>query len=122
MEDIKIIFSILWVACMLCYLLGDVFRIFAGEVKPGEIEGKKVGQGVYLGMAIIMVIPIILVVLSVILENPANSWVNLIGAIAFLLFNLMGIRGYKPFDKFLLIVSFGFNALTVYYAWIQLFA
>jgi len=107
---------------MLCYLLGDVFRIFAGEVKPGEIEGKKVGQGVYLGMAIIMVIPIILVVLSVILENPANSWVNLIGAIAFLLFNLMGIRGYKPFDKFLLIVSFGFNALTVYYAWIQLFA
>jgi hypothetical protein len=122
MEDIKIIFSIIWVACMLCYLLGDVLRIFAGEVIPGEIEGKKVGQRVYFGLAVIMVIPIIMVVLSVILENPANSWVNLIGAITFLLFNLVGIKGYKPFDKFLLIVSFGFNALTIYYAWIQLFA
>jgi hypothetical protein len=121
MEDIKIIFSTIWIACMLCYCLGDILRIFAGEVTPGEIEGKKIGQSVYFVMALIMVIPIIMVVLSVILENPVNSWVNLITAIAFLLFNLAGIKGYKPFDIFLLIVSFGFNVLTIYYAWSQLF-
>ena len=29
MVDVKIRLSILWVACMLCYLLGDIPRIWA---------------------------------------------------------------------------------------------
>jgi hypothetical protein len=47
MVDIKIIYSLLWVATVLCYLLGDVLRIYAGNFKPGEM---------YFGIAIIMVI------------------------------------------------------------------
>ena len=101
---------------MLCYLLGDVLRIFSGNMKPGEIEGKPVGQKVYFGMAVIMVIPIVMVFLSLILNFPANSIVNIVVASVFILFNLAGIKGYKPFDIFLLVVSFGFNALTIYYA------
>ncbi len=31
MEDIQINLSILWVALMLTYLLGDVIRIFSGD-------------------------------------------------------------------------------------------
>ena len=42
MEDVQLILSILWVATMLCYLLGDVLRIFAGDFKAGEIEGRQV--------------------------------------------------------------------------------
>ena len=77
MNDLNIILSILWIACMLTYLLGDVLRVFAGAFKAGEIDGKKVSQWLYLGMAAIMVIPIVMVFLSLILPFPANSWVNI---------------------------------------------
>jgi len=117
MEDVKIILSSLWVACMLCYLLGDVMRIFAGDFKPGEMDGKPASHKVWLGAAIIMVIPIFMVFLSLILDNPLNSWVNIIVAIFFIIFNLIGIKGYKSYDIFLIIVSFAFNMLTIWYAW-----
>ena len=120
MDDVRIILSFFWVATMLCFLLGDVLRIFAGDFKPGEIDGKKVSSNMYLGIAAIMVMPIIMIVLTLILDNPINKWINIIVAIVFFLFNLVGIRGYKAYDVFLLIVSFGFNVLIVLYAWIQL--
>ncbi|MHA1203173.1 MAG: DUF6326 family protein [Candidatus Heimdallarchaeaceae archaeon] len=116
MIDLNIILSILWVACMLTYLLGDVMRIFSGNFIPGHVEGKPMGQKVWFGMAVIMVIPIIMVFLSVILAFPANSWVNIFVAGFFILFNLAGMKGYKPFDIFLLLVSMVFNALIIYYA------
>ena len=119
MVDVKIILSFIWVAVMLCYLLGDVMRIFAGDFKPGEIEGKPMTQKMVFGMAIIMVIPIVMVVLSLILDHPVNSWVNIIVAIFWIVFNLAGMKGYKAYDKFLLIVSIGFNVLTVWFAWTQ---
>jgi hypothetical protein len=106
----------MWVAVMLCFLLGDVLRIFAGDFKPGEIEGKPVSHKVYFGMAVLMVIPIVMVVLSIILDFPVNSWINIIVAIFFFGFNLIGMKGYKSYDIFLLIVSFVFNGLTVWYA------
>ena len=117
MEDIKIILAFMWVATMLIYLLGDVMRIFAGDFKPGELEGKKVSSNVYLGMAVIMVMPIIMIVLTMILGNPVNKWVNIVVAIIFFLFNLVGIKGYKAYDVFLLTISLGFNLLVVWYAW-----
>jgi hypothetical protein len=117
MEDVKIIVSFMWVATMLVYLLGDIIRIFAGDFKPGEMDGKPVSQKMWLVTVLIMVMPIIMIFLTLILENPINKGVNIIVAIFFLLFNLAGIRGYKTYDKVLLIISFGFNFLVVLYAW-----
>ena len=116
MDDGKIILSFIWVALMLVYLLGDVLRIFAGDFTPGEIEGKKISTNMYLGMAVIMVMPIVMIILTLTLENPVNKWVNVIVAIFFILFNLAGIKGYKIYDVFLILVSLGFNVLTVWYA------
>ncbi len=61
----KIILSTLWVATMLTYLLGDVLRIFAGDSKAGEMMGQKVTQGMWLGVAIFMVIPVVMVLFCV---------------------------------------------------------
>lgn len=122
MEDVKIILAFIWVATMLVYLLGDVMRIFAGDFKPGEIEGKPMTQKMVFGMAILMLFPIVMIVLSLILDFPLNSWVNIIAAVFWIVLNLAGIKGYKAYDKFLLIVSMGFNVLTVYYAWTQFLA
>ena len=118
MKDVQIKLSALWVALMLTYLLGDVLRIYAGDFKAGEIGGKHITQGMWLGIAIVMVIPVVMVFLSLTLKYPVNRWTNIIVAILFFVFNLIGLPVYpSAYDKFLIIVGLVFNALTVWYAW-----
>ncbi len=118
MIDVRITLSALWIALMLNNLLGDVLRIFAGDFKAGEIEGVKVSQGVWLGIAIFMLIPIVMVLLSLTLPHKANRWANMIVPIIIFIFNLLGVSTYPGiYDKFLIIVGLGINALTVWYAW-----
>ena len=117
-EEIRIKLSALWVALMLTYLLGDVLRIFSGDFAAGEIEGMQATQGLYLGLAVIMVIPVVMVFLSLTLKYKANRWANIVLAIFFFLFNLVGLPTYpSAYDKFLIIVGLVFNVLTVWYAW-----
>ena len=118
MEVVRIKLSGLWTALMLTYLLGDVLRIFSGDFIAGEIGGMQISQGLYLGLAVIMVIPVIMVFLSLTLPYKANRWVNIILAIFFFGFNLVGLPTYPSlYDKFLIIVGLVFNGLTVWYAW-----
>jgi hypothetical protein len=118
MEEVQIKLSAIWVALVLTYLLGDVLRIFSGDFKAGEIGGMQISQTMYLGMAILMVIPILMVFLSLTLNNPVNRWANIIVAIFFFAFNLIGLPTYpSAYDKFLIVVGLGFNALTVWHAW-----
>jgi uncharacterized membrane protein affecting hemolysin expression len=86
-EEIKIKLSALWVALMLAYLLGDVLRIFSGDFKAGAIEGMQVTQGMYLVLAMLLVIPVVMVFLSLTLPHKANRWANIIVAIFFFVFN-----------------------------------
>jgi hypothetical protein len=72
MEEVKIKLSALWVALMLTYLLGDVLRIYAGDFTAGEIAGKPISKELYLGIAIVMVIPVVMVFLSLTLNDPVN--------------------------------------------------
>jgi hypothetical protein len=118
MEDVQIKLSALWVALMLTYLLGDVLRIFSGDFKPGEIEGMQVTQALYLGLAILLLLPVVMVFLSLTLKYPVNRWANIIVAIVLFVFNLIGLPTYpSAYDKFLIVVGLVFNALTVWYAW-----
>jgi hypothetical protein len=118
MEDVQIKLSAIWVALMLTYLLGDVLRIFSGDFKAGEIGGMQISQNMYLGMAALMVIPIVMVFLSLTLNQPVNRWANIILAIFFFIFNLIGLPTYpSAYDKFLIVVGLVFNVLTVWTAW-----
>ena len=118
MEDVRIILSASWIALMLTYLLGDVLRIYAGDFKPGKIAGRPVTQNLLLGIALLMTVPIAMVFLSLTLSYPLNRLANIIPAIAFLGFNLIGLPTYSSaYDRFLMIVGVGFNVLTIWYAW-----
>ena len=117
MGDMNIKLSALWVAVMLTYLLGDVLRIMAVESKAGEIGGVQATQGMWFGIAVIMLIPIVMVVLSVILPYPAIRWANIIVAILVVVFNIIALPYPSAFDNFLIFVSFVFNALIIWYAW-----
>ncbi|MBK5102350.1 MAG: hypothetical protein JJE15_15405 [Desulfobacteraceae bacterium] len=122
MPDTRIVLSGMWVALMLTYLLGDVLRIFAGDFKPGELElgGVMSPEMMWMISAITMTIPVVMIILSLILPHNANRWANIIVAILFFLYNLVGLAGSNypsTYDKFLLAVSMAANVLTVWYAW-----
>jgi hypothetical protein len=117
MVDTRIILSALWVATMLTYLLGDVLRIFSGDAEKMFAAQAQMTQVMWLGIAVLMLIPIVMVVLTLTLQYPAIRWANIIVAIFFVVFNLVGLPYPGAYDNFLIIVSFVFNALTVWYAW-----
>jgi len=121
MLEMPIKLSVIWICVMLTYLLGDVLRIFSGDFKAGEMGSKggmTMTQNMLLGIAILMVIPILMVFLSVTLNQPVNRWVNIIAAVFFFLFNLVGLPTYPSlYDKFLIAVSLVFNIITVWHAW-----
>jgi hypothetical protein len=117
MIDTRIVLSVLWIATMLTYLLGDVLRIMAGDIVPGKLPIVEVTtQWHWLLIAVIMLTPIVMLVLSLILPAPVARWANIVVAVIVVLFNLAGLPYPGLYDNFLIVVSIGFNALTVYYA------
>jgi hypothetical protein len=118
MIDTRVTLAGLWVAVMLTYLLGDVLRIFAGDFESGTLSGAfPASQGMWLLIAVIMLVPIIMVVLTLTLPYPAIRWVNIVAAIFVVIFNLFGLPYKGAYDNFLIAVSFVFNGLTIWYAW-----
>ena len=116
--NVRIILSGLWAALMLNNLLGDVLRIFAGDFTPGEIEGKKVGQAVWLGIAAFMLIPIVMLLLSLTLRFPAIRWLSIATAGLLFVFNAVSVHTYPGhYDKFLILIGLAINAGTIWYAW-----
>jgi hypothetical protein len=78
----------------------------------------KATQNMWLLAAMLMLIPIVMVFLSLTMPYPLSRWVNIIAAILLFGVNLVGVPGYPgAYDKFLIVVSLGFNVLTVWYAW-----
>jgi hypothetical protein len=71
----------------------------------------------WLGIAVIMLIPIVMSVLSLTLPHGVNRWANIIVPVLVVIFNLMGLPYPSAYDNFLILVSFLFNALTVWLAW-----
>ncbi|MCB0128296.1 MAG: hypothetical protein KDE58_38785, partial [Caldilineaceae bacterium] len=115
---VRLILSVLWVALMLTYLLGDVLRIFAGDLHAGEVSGMHGTQVIWLAATILMLIPIVMVVLSVTLVYPAIRWVTIGTTVILFFFNLVGLPTYPGlYDKFLIAVGLVFNGVTVWYAW-----
>ncbi len=116
MLDTRIILSGSWGALMLIYLLGDVLRIVSGDV--ARMQNLQITQAMWLGIAVLMLIPILMVPLSLALPQPVNRWANIIVAVFFFLFNLIGLPTYPSlYDKFLLVVSMVFNGVAVWTAW-----
>lgn len=118
MEEVRIRLSGIWMSLMLTYLLGDVLRIFSGDFEAGLMDGMQVTQAMYLGLAILLVIPVVMVFLTLVLPYRVNRWANIILAIFFFAFNIIGLPTYPSlYDQFLIVVGLVFNVLTVWYAW-----
>jgi hypothetical protein len=117
MVETRVILSALWAATMLTYLLGDVLRIMAGHVEPGKLMGNPATPGQWLLIAAIMLTPIVMLVLSLILPPTAARWANIAVAALVIVFNLFALPYEGAYDNFLIVASFIFNGLTIWYAW-----
>lgn len=110
--------AVLWIVLMLIFLLGDVLRLFSGDTKPGEIEGKKATQPMWLGISMLMLTPILMILVSIFVAQPASRVANIVMAAFWFVFNLIGIPSYSSaYDKFLLAVSMVVNVMTIVVAW-----
>lgn len=119
MERTKIILTGLWAALMFTYLLGDVLRVYSGDVKPGELFGQKAGQPLYLGIAVFMFIPILMIILNLLLSGNILRWLNMIVTLLLFIINLIGVPGYKSwYDVFLIILSLAINVLIFRQAYV----
>ncbi len=117
MESVRIILAGGWIAMMLTYLLGDVLRVFAGSFTPGEIGGRAASEWMWVAAAAVLAIPILMIVLSLVLPYPAVRWLCIGVAIFMVLFNLVGLPYPTLVDNVLIVFSFVFNGLIVWYAW-----
>ena len=99
MEDVRIILSGLWVATMLTFLWGDVLSIITGDAGKMFGDQAQMTQAMWMGIAILMLIPIVMVVLSLTLNYPLNRWANIVAAIFWFGFNLFSLMGYPTYEK-----------------------
>ncbi|MCA9883095.1 MAG: hypothetical protein KC708_09000 [Anaerolineae bacterium] len=118
MPEVQIKLAALWIMLMLIYLVGDILRLFSGDTVPGEVMGSKMTQPMLMFMAVFMLIPILMIWVSLTVDQPINRWANIIVPALFFLFNLVGIPSYPGlYDKFLLVVSLIFNLMSIWTAW-----
>ena len=76
-------------------------------------------QTILMVMALLMLIPIVMVVLSLTLSYPAIRWISIVAAGFLFVFNIAGIHTYPgTYDKFLIAVGLVFNVVTIWYAWL----
>ena len=117
MASERIVLGGLWTALMLTYLLGDVLRIFAGDFVPGQIQGKPVAPEMWLVAAVVMLVPIVMLVLSLLLPDPAIKWLAIVASVFLVLFNMVGLPYKGAYDNLLILVGFVWNGLIVWQAW-----
>ena len=82
MKDIRVRLSVLWLFATLNYIYADVF--FCVDVLGSGKGGPSVlhfSPGAWLGIAILMEIPMAMVLLSRILKPRANRWANIAAGI-----------------------------------------
>ncbi|MGI6368243.1 MAG: hypothetical protein ACOX2L_07810 [Anaerolineae bacterium] len=118
MERPRIVLMALWAALMFTYLLGDVLRLYSGHVQPGELFGIQATQTHYLGIAVFMFVPVLMIILNAIVTGVGLRWINLIITALLFLINVIGVASYQGwYDTFLIICSLGINGLIFWQAY-----
>ena len=118
MLETKVSLAAVWVAVMLVYLLGDVLRLYSGDYKVGMMDSAMGPQLTWMIVAVLMVTPILMILVTIQAPHNVSRWANIIMAGFWLLFNLIGLPTYPGYyDKFLLFVSILFNGYSIWLAW-----
>jgi hypothetical protein len=126
MEDIRGRLSVLWLFATLNYIYADVF--FCIDVlgsNKGAISVIHFSPGAWVGIAILMEIPMAMILLSRTLKPTANRWANIVTGIietaAVLLTSfilpILKLAGTSSYYLFFGTIEVACTSLIVWYAW-----
>ncbi len=123
MEDWKIRISALWFFTIVSDLANVLMSLsYPGILEELETMGESMGPELMLVGAIVVLIPLIMAVLTLTLENPINRWLNIIlGIVVAFIFlgSFIELATTMPAPYIMLLSIAGFIApvLIVWYAW-----
>ena len=126
MEDIRVRLSVLWLFATLNYIYADVF--FCIDVlgsNKGSIDVIHFSPGAWVGIAILMEIPMAMILLSRILKPRPNRWANIVAGIietaAVLLTSfilpILKLTATSSYYLFFGTIEVACTSLIVWYAW-----
>ena len=121
--DTNVKLSTLWITASLSYLYCDVMSLMDPELLRqylrGNVNGLAFTPGFLLGAAILISIPIIMVLLSRVLNYRANRWANIAaGTVMTVVQTLTLLLGVPaPYYLYLSIIEIICTVLIVGYAW-----
>jgi len=126
MADIRVRLSVLWLFATLNYIYADVFFCIdvlgSGNGDPRVLH---FSPGAWVGIAVLMEIPIAMILLSRILKPTANRWANIVAGIletaAVLLTSfilpILHLTGTSSYYVFFGTMEVACTSLIVWYAW-----
>lgn len=122
--DMKVKLSTLWIFAILNYLYCDILGLMDSQLLKqfitGNVGGLQVTQEFLLGASILMEIPIVMVLLSRILNYRANRWANIATGIIMTAVQFSSLFFGSPptnYYFFFSIVEIASTSLIVWYAW-----
>ena len=117
-KDRKVVLSTLWIFVTLNYLYGDLAMMI---FRPAAYEriAARMTEGLVLGAAALMEVPIAMILLSRLLKFGANRWTNIVAGIVMTAFDSLTLLGGRPpaFYLFLSTIEIACTLFIVWYAW-----
>lgn len=119
--DVKFIITGLWVSMMILYIYNDFFHLFKPgaiqEIIDGNMGPFEVTQTGLFFAAVLMAIPVVMGLLTLILNAKISRIANMIIASLYTVVNIANIPGEWAFYVFLGILQIVFTLLIIWYAY-----
>jgi hypothetical protein len=123
-ENQKMVLQTVWIFAMLNYIYCDIIAQMDPEairkLLSGELMPFPTTPGFWLGMSVLMEIPIAMVLLSRVLKYPANRWANIIAGVIMTLVQISSTMvGTGPTLSYLFFsaIEIASTMFIVWYAW-----
>ena len=119
--DIRSKLSVLWIFILMNLIFRDLHEFaskdFLEEALTGHVNGVKLTDGLMLFGGILAEIPNTMVVLSLILIQKANRFLNLVAGLIILSFLIFNIPTADLDDYFFLFFEIGASLIIIWNAW-----
>ncbi|MGD1843025.1 MAG: DUF6326 family protein [Thermonemataceae bacterium] len=120
--DRKALFSTLWIFVTLNYLYCDLMGLMdvnmLKQYLTGTVEGMYISEDFLLMAALLMELPMAMIVLSRILTQKLNRWVNIFaGTIKTAVMILTLLIGFTSYYLFFATIEISTTTFIVIYAW-----
>ncbi|HEX7445821.1 MAG TPA: DUF6326 family protein [Methanothrix sp.] len=125
MEDWKIKITVLWLFAAVAFLAHQILVLMEpgiiAQLMAGNAEGQKIGPELILSFAILMLVPLVMAILSLTLEDSMNRRANTIMGAVFAALLFIGVidaalSAYWG-GALLTLSAVAASALVVWYSW-----